>query len=204
MNSKLLAPATARRTWLALCAAALLAGCAAPITHVTSGEVVLRERLAVQVQRSWNQFNRGMAGDNVPTWTQEGVTVDALRFYVGLKDGELIAPTPSQPKGTVPLAFKRGMQATEVAGLFEGLYSRGGSTFTLDKIEPASFMGQPGFRFEFSSIRKYDEVRLRGVAWGAVHQGELFLISYTAPRLAFFARGLAEAEAIAGSARLKS
>jgi hypothetical protein len=139
----------------------------------------------------------------VPTWTQDGVTVDTLRFYVALKDGELIAPTPSEPKGQAALAFKSTMQTGEVVALFEGLYSRGGSSFTLDKVEPAPFAGGTGFRFEFSSIRKADDVRLRGIAWGAVRNGELWLISYTAPRLAFFPRGLGSAEAIAKSARVK-
>lgn len=191
-----------RRHLLALAAAAALAGCASPITHVTSGEVVLRERLVVQVERDWNQFERGL-GDGIATWTQEGVTVDALRFYVGLKDGDLLAPTPAQPKGAKPLAFKSTMQAAEVAALFEGLVGRDGSTFTLEKIEPQAFLGQAGFRIEYSSIRKFDEVRLRGVIWGAVRNGELFAISYAAPRLAFFPRGIAHAEAVARSARVR-
>jgi hypothetical protein len=180
---------------------ALLAGCA-QMSHVTTGESVIKDRLMVTVERGWNQFARGL-GDNVPTWTQEGVTVDTLRFYVALKDGELIAPTPSEPKGQAALAFKSKMQTSEVVALFEGLYSRGGSTFTLDKVEPGNFLGGPGFRFEFSSIRKSDDVRLRGVAWGAVRNGELWVITYTAPRLAFFPRGVTAAENIARSARVK-
>lgn len=50
--------------------------------------------------------------------------------------------------------------------------------------EPAAThrsLGQQGFQFEFSSIRKSDEVQLRGIGWGAVRNGELFVITYTAP-----------------------
>lgn len=193
-----------RRLGLAALAtgAALLAGCAA-VTQVATGDVVLRDRLVVTVDKPWNQFERGL-GDNTPVWTQDGITVDALRFYVGLKDGELIAPTPSQPKGVQPLAFRSTMGAQDVARLFEALVARDGSSFTLDRIEPAPFIGQNGFRFEFSSVRKADDVRLRGQAWGAVRNGELFLITYTAPRLAFYPRGVANAEAIAKSARVRS
>ncbi len=150
---------------------------------------------------SFCQVERGL-GDNTLTWTQEGFTVDALRFYVGLKDGELIAPTPSEPKGQQPLAFKSGMGTAEVLALFEGLYSRDGSSYKLDKAQPATFAGGPGIRFEFSAIRKSDEVRLKGVAWGAVRNGQLFVITYTAPRLGLFGRHLAKAEAVAGSARI--
>ena len=181
---------------------ALLSACAGvKITQVANGEVVVRQRLAVSVNRPWNQFDRGPT-DSLPTWTQDGVLVDALRFYVGLKNGELIAPTPSTPEGTKPLAFRSDMQTSDIVSLFEGLYSRGGSTFALDKVEPYAFAGQKGFRFEFSSIRKSDDVRLRGIAWGAVRDGELFMISYTAPRLAFFPRGGNDAEAVAKTARI--
>ena len=41
------------------------------------------------------------------------------------------------------------------------------------------------------------------LGWGAVRNGELFVITYTAPRLAFFQRHLASAEAIVKSARLR-
>ncbi len=182
----------------------LLAGCA-QVSHVASGDVVLRGKMVVALDKPWNQFERGIGNnDNTPTWTQDGIAVDTLRFYVGLRDGDLIVPTPTQPAGQKPLAFKAGMQTNDVIALFEGLYSRGGSSFKLDKVTPQPFMGSPGFRFEFSGIRKRDDVRLAGVAWGMVRNGELYAITYTAPRLAFFGQHLKSAEAIAASARLKS
>lgn len=185
----------------ALLLALLVAGCA-QVSHVQTGDVVLRERLTVTVDKPWNQFERGLA-DNTPTWTQDGFTVDALRFYVGLADGELIAPTPSEPKGQQPLAFKAGMRPAQVVALFETLYSRDGSTFTLDNLSPAPFAGGDGFRFEFSGVRKLDEVPLRGIGWGTVRDGRLYVITYTAPRLSFFERHRGSAEAIARSARIR-
>jgi hypothetical protein len=190
-----------RRTLLAASAALMVAGCA-QVSQVASGDVTLRERLVVTVDKPWNQFERGM-GDNTPTWTQDGITVDALRFYVGLKDGELLAPTPSEPKGSKPLAFRAKMQPGEVVALLEGLMTRDGSTFQVDRLAPTPFVGTNGFKLEFSGVRKSDEVRLRGVAWGAVRNGELFMITYTAPRLSFFDRHLPSAEAIARSARTR-
>jgi hypothetical protein len=191
-----------RRSALALCVAAALVGCA-QLTHVASGNVTIKQRMVVTVDQPWNQFQR-VGTDPTPTWTQEGLRVDELRFYVALKDGELIAPTPAEPKGQKPLAFKSSMQTNDILALFESLYSRGGSSFALEKVTPATFLGQPGFSFEFSSIRKSDEVRLRGVGWGTVRSGELYAITYTAPRLAFFPRGTPGVEAIAKSARLAS
>ena len=182
--------------------AALIGGCAI-VTKVETGEAVIKNRLVVQVTTPWNKFERGLA-DNTPTWTVDGITVDALQFYVGVKDGELIAPTPTTGKGIEPLTFKAAMQPGDVVALFQGLLTRDGSTFTLDKLEPAEFVGARGFRFEYSLIRKVDDVRMRGVAYGAVRSGELFVINYSAPRLAFFPRHAGQVEALAKSARIKS
>lgn len=190
-----------RRFVLGAVGAGLLAGCA-QLSPVASGQVVVRQRLVVDVDQPWNQFETTL-DDGTPTWTREGITVDALKFYVGLKNGDLIAPTPSEPKGQAPIAYKAGMQAADVVALFERLYSRGGSTFTLERVAPDTFVGVPGYRFEFASLRQSDDVRLKGVGWFAIRDGELWAITFTAPRLAFFPAGIGSAESIARSARIK-
>ena len=180
----------------------MLAGCA-QVSQVPTGQAVVDQRLIVELDRGWNQFENLPDGTR-PTWTREGITVDKLVFFVGLRSGDLIAPTPTEPKGQPALAYRPEMQAPEIISLFERLYSRGGSTFTLDKVSQESFVGVPGYRFEFSSIRKADDVRLRGVGWFAQRDGQLFAITFTAPRLAFFPAGVGGAESIARSARVKS
>lgn len=192
-----------RRAALLLAGAALaavLAGCAS-VSKVNTGEAIVKERLAVSVDVAWNQFEHGLT-DRTPTWTVEGITIDALQFYVGIKHGELIAPTPREGKGVLPLTFKAEMQPADVVALYQGLWTRDGSAFTLEKLEPASFVGQNGFRFEYTLIRKGDDVRLRGTAWGAVRNRELFLINYHAPRLGFYPRHIAQVEKLAASARV--
>jgi hypothetical protein len=184
-----------------LLAASVLGGCAV-VSKVDVGEAVVKGKLAVQVVTPWNKFERGMA-DNTPTWTVEGIAVDALQFYVGIKNDELLAPTPTDRKGVEPVAFKSSMQPSEVVALYQKLWTRDGSSFTLNKIEPADFIGMRGFRFEYAMVRKVDDVRLNGVAYGAVRNGELFLINYTAPRLAFFPRHIQQVEALVKSARVK-
>lgn len=187
-----------------LLAALVLSGCAA-VSKVATGEAVIRDRLAVTVDQPWNQFERGIA-DNTPTWTHEGITVDALQFYVGIKDGQVIAQardTSGSGKSEAPLTFRASMQPAEIVALYQGLLTRDGSSFTLEKLEPAEFLGQRGFRYEYSLVRKFDDVRLRGVGWGAVRNGELFVIQFSAPRLAFFSRYAPLAEKVALSARVK-
>ena len=192
-----------RRRVVCLASVALLLSACAQVSSVRTGQVVVDQRLLVVATKDWNQFEASLA-DGKPTWTQEGIAVDALKFYVGLKNDALIAATPSEPKGQVPLAFKSTMQAADIVALFERLYSRGGSTFTLEKVEQVDFIGGIGYSFEFSSIRRSEDVRLRGVGWFAVRNGELWAITYVAPRLAFFPAGIGEAEAIARSARIKA
>jgi hypothetical protein len=192
-----------RRLLLSLTAAALLAACAeVPVTAIQTGETRVKGRLAVDVATPWNQFELGEFA-KTPTWTNEGITLDALQFWVGIKDGELIAPTPSEPKGLKPLTFKSTMQVAEVVDLYQSLWTRDGSTFTVVRLEPTPFLEGNGFRLEYTRLRKVDDVLLQGVAWGAVRNGELFVISYSAPRLAFYSRYLPRAEAIAKSARVR-
>ena len=74
-----------RRAVLLLGAAMLLSSCA-QLSQVATGQVVVGGRLVVDVDKAWNQFEYQL-NDGTPTWTQQGITVDALKFYVGLKDG---------------------------------------------------------------------------------------------------------------------
>lgn len=179
-----------------------LAGCAA-VSKVATGEALVGERMTLKLDTAWNQFDRGF-GNNVPTWTVEGVTIDALQFYVGVKDGQPIAQLLAGAKSQKPLNFRAAMQPAEVVSLYEALLTRDGSSFQLDKLEPADFLGGKGFRFEYSLNRKIDDVPMRGLAYGAVRNGELFVIHYSAPRLVFFPRYQPRVEALVRSAQLRS
>jgi hypothetical protein len=186
---------------------ALVAGCAA-MAKVEPGEQVVSDRLVVDLDGPWNRFNRnslqGNAAVDVPTWTVEGFTVDRLQFFVGIRDGKPIADRAKGAKEQRPLTFHASMKAHEIVALFEGLYTQDGSTFTLDGIEPVTFVGAPGFKFRYTLIRRSDDVRLSGVGYGAVQNGELTVIVYSAPRLGFFPRYQTQIEKMALGARLRT
>lgn len=188
---------------LALCL--LITACAAPgplLLPVTGGgESVVKQRLAVTPDTPWNRFDDDPKS-KLATWTQEGLALDQLQFYVGIADGEPIAPVPSDPKAKQLPPFRAAMTPTEVVDLLQTHWTQSGSNFELERLEARPFAGQPGFRFQYAYIRNGDELRMRGVAFGAVIGRELFLIDYMAPRLGFFDRHLAEVEALAASARL--
>lgn len=181
-----------------LLAAFWLVGCAS-VTKVGPGETVVGSNVAVQLDSGWNQ----LAISTIPTattWTAEGITIDTLHFFVAIKDGSNIAPTP---KNSRPLTFKAGMQPHEIVALYQSMMGADGSAFSLVKLEPAEFLGGSGFRFEYDLIRKQDEVRMRGLAFGTVRNNELYVLNYCAPRLGFYPRYADQVEAIARRAKLK-
>jgi hypothetical protein len=160
----------------ALIVTLVFTGCA-QVSQVASGDVVVRNKMTVTIDQPWNKFERSPAGDNHPTWTVDGVTVDALKFYVALSDGDLIAATPNEPKGQKALAFKSAMNQQEI-------------------------LSKNGFKATWTGVRKTDNVRLSGVIWATVHNGQLYALTYTAPTLAFFAKNQGAVEKIVASARL--
>ena len=86
-----------RKTLLTVLAvAALLAGCA-NVTKVGGGDAVIADRLVVPSDAAWNQFNPPFVqGKAAAMWTQEGLTIDQVNFYAGLKDGEELAPAQTK------------------------------------------------------------------------------------------------------------
>ena len=182
-----------------LLVAIALAACA-QLTKVSSGDKTIAGKLAVHTDVAWNQFERNV---EVPTWTLDGITIDALQFYVGIADGATIARSASGSEAR-PLTFHSSMQSADIVALYQGLWTRDGSAFTLDKLSPASFVGANGFRLEYTLVRKFDDVRLKGVAYGAVRGGQLYVINYVAPRLTFFPKHIAKVEALMQSARVAS
>ncbi len=183
---------------------ALLAGCAS--VSKIEGDVTLGDRLTVRVDRAWNKFTLPGQAQPFESWTQEGIALDHLRVWSGIRSGQSLMASAQAPAGQkaprVPV-FRAGMAADQLANLFEVLYAADGSQVQVTRIEPASFAGEAGLRFELAIIRKRDDVQLAAVGWVAVRKDELFALTYAAPRLGFFPRGRPGAEAIAASARLR-
>jgi hypothetical protein len=185
----------------ALVLTTLLAGCAS-MSKVDSGERTVGERLVMTLEGAWNQISAPGLGP-AQTWTMEGLPVDQLLVYSGLRDGQAVHAEGAGGQGRKSFVFRATMQPDEIVALFEGMLTRDGSTFRLVKLEPAAFAGGRGFRFEYALTRKFDGVQLSGLGYGVVDKGELFALVYLAPRLAFFARHQGRVEQIARSARMK-
>lgn len=175
----------------------LLAACAG-VEKVENGQRRISERMDVTLDGAWNKINIGNT-EPAQVWTMEGVYVDELIIYSGIKDGERMHPESTQ-RGNVNaknFVFHGNMRTEDIVTMFEGVLTRDGSVFTLSKIEPAAYGGKPGFRFEYERVRKIDNLRQKGVGYGLVDKGQLFALVYHAPKLTFFARHAARVEAIA-------
>ncbi|MES2511315.1 MAG: hypothetical protein V4625_15405 [Pseudomonadota bacterium] len=191
----------------ALLLISLVAACTSIVK--VEGDQTVRDRMTLKLPDAWNKVQ--LAGNQQPfdMWTQEGLTVDTLRFWAGISSNqELIKmPTASVPVGgkaaRVP-TYVAGMPPDQLVNLFETMYSSDGSIVTMSKVEPVVFAGEKGVRFEFSLVRKSDEVTLRGVGWVAVKKDQLYAATFVAPRLSFFPRLLPKAESVVKTAQIKA
>ena len=182
-------------------AALALAGCVS-VAKVETGNRNVGERLQLSLTGAWNHVSAPGLGP-AQTWTMEGLPVDQLLVYSGLRDGEAIHGTSPGMTDKKTFSFRSAMEPHEITALFEGMLTRDGSTYKLTKLEPATFGGHKGFRFEYALTRKLDNVQLSGVGYGTVSRGELFALVYMAPRLTFFSRHAPVVEQIARSAHVK-
>ena len=195
----------------AICIVVMLGGCAITpsMKQVDPGENSVNDRMLLKVDGAWNEIVVPEANTAVRTaldlgpariWTMDGVPVDRLLVYAGVSDGEAIHP----PHGaqSKSFTFRANMQADEVVGLFEGLLTRDGSVFKLIRLEPTLLGNAKGFRFEFSVLRKLDNLPLAGLGFAAVVNEQLYALVYTAPRLGFFPRYRTRIEQMAHSARI--
>jgi hypothetical protein len=184
--------------FFALLLVAALAACAPMPNKVDSGNKTVGERMVLKPDVAWNELP---GGEPVHVWTMEGVPIDTLLIYSGIKDGQAIHPVASGSESK-SFRFHSTMQADEIVSMFEGYFTRDGSTFELARLEPASFGGGKGFRFEYTRTRKADNVPLQGLGFATVNAGQLFAILYNAPRLTFFPRYEPTVEQLAQSARI--
>jgi len=190
---------------LPLLAAALLAACA-NISKV-EGEQLVNQRMTVKVTEAWNKVS--LPGNVQPyeVWTQEGLALDELRLWAGVRSGQALITLPAgsaQPGKKPPRVptYMAGMAPDQLVNLFETMYAIDDSLVNVTRIEPAIFAGEKGVRFEFTVVRKRNELLMQGVGWVSVRRDELFAATFVAPKLTFYPRLLPKAEQIVRTAQI--
>ena len=197
---------------LPLLLALLLAACA-NVSRM-EGEQVVNQRLSVHLTDAWNKVSDPWEVDPYDTWTQEGIPLDHLRLWGGVRPGQPLMTRPAlfsraadARERRVP-TFRVGLTPEKLVSLFEELYATAG-TVAVTKVEPAEFAGHKGVRFEFTLARRSDDLTMQGVGWVAVRADptwgeELYAATFVAPRMSFYQRLLPMAESVVKSARVKA
>lgn len=191
---------------LALLLALALAACTT-ISKV-EGDQLVNHQLQVTVPTAWNKIQAPWGEEPYDTWTQEGMPLDHLRFWGGVESGKPLMRKPTvffrargEKDARVP-TFRTGMAPEKLVSLFEELYATAG-TVRLTRMEPAVFAGEKGVRFEFTLLRRFDDLTLNGVGWVAVKDEKLYAATFVAPKLGFYQRLQPMAEAVVRTARIK-
>jgi hypothetical protein len=201
----------------AAAAAALLSGCAGgegggglggiggyqlaqPRTHH-----VARGRMEVTPTIPWNRAYSGYNDiSEEENWTLNGPLLDNLTFIGGLRDNRPIVRFQRRSDWRQVPNFRSTMTPDEIVSMIETYFRvRGGVVrFETAALQPRSFLGHPGFQFDYTRLGT-DEVERRGRAAAAVIGGRLYLILFDAARMHYFPAALPEVERIIESARLR-
>ncbi len=167
-------------------------------------ESVARGSMTVTPTVRWNRAPRGVHDiAREENWTLNGPLLDGLTFIGGLEDGKRIVQQRRKADRKVP-NFSADMSPQDIASMIESFYRiRAGSTrFEMTGLQPRTFLGQPGFQFDYAHLGG-DEVERRGRAVGAIVERRFYLALFDAARMHYFDAGLPEFEQIVESARLR-
>ena len=161
--------------------------------------------MLVNPPRPWNRQRR-LFFDSVrwvEDWTLNGPYLDGMTFVTGLPSGQYLVRQRRTEDRQVP-RFRSNMAAPEIAAMLESAYRvRGGAIdFRTLALTPRTFMGYPGFQFDFEHLDT-DELWRKGRGVGAVVNGRLYLVLFDAARSHYYANALNDFEAVAATARLR-
>ena len=156
----------------------LLNACA-QITLVEPKRQKIGGAFSVEPQIAWNRI----PADKIEVWTVDGVGLQAVRFFKGIKDQETLFKSEEDAKLPV---FRADMTPSDVMELVVDTLSRSGASQVEARgLRPADLGDAPGFRFEFAFLDA-DGLEGDGLASGAVIDNRLFMILYTGSRIHYF------------------
>jgi hypothetical protein len=156
--------------------------------------------LSVTPPAGWNRWSK-KPQKRGELWSLDGPMLNRLEFFGGVRQGEPLAKERNKKREPLP-KFMSDMKASDVADLIEQTIrnSEGSVDFTLETVEPAQFAGSPGFRLSYRYT--IDELTRRAEAQGAIIDGKLYMIAFTAPAVYYFDAGLPRARAVIDSAKV--
>ena len=146
---------------------------------------------------TWRSDCWSSASGNPVVWTVDGMGLEYLMHFDGVKSGSKIFNGIPDDVGQ---PFSADMRASEVADLFVESFALalGAKVVRLLQLRPADFGAWPGFTFELD-FESAEDLAMRAVATGAIVDGRLYLFVYAGARDYYFDKYFPQVEEIFGS-----
>jgi hypothetical protein len=163
---------------------------------------VADSNVMVTPARNWNRLSVKV-GKRTETWTLDGEQLNDVTFFGGIEPGAPLVREKSKKRDPLP-KFTKSTLLIEIPELLEGTYRtyKQIGAFQLLSTEPQKFLGQDGVTFAYQ-YTDADELTRKGEARAAIISGKLYMATFDAPRLHYFARSVDDFRALVSSARLR-
>ena len=182
---------------VALLLALFTAGCANGSRLVDVGKQADLHGIVVTPESAWLQVN-----GKDPFWTQDGVGLDELHFYIGVKDGQPLIQVPGAGKDDLG-KYRATMLPNDVADLFVATLGKAGfQNVRAERLRPCPFGNITGFCFDLS-LANGDGLSMRGRAMAGKLPDQLDLLFFVAPSEYYFDTVSASADQIFSSVQVK-
>lgn len=158
--------------------------------------------ITVTPGRDWNRLD-AKAGKNTETWTLDGEQLNDVTFFGGIEAGKPLVKERDKKRDPLP-KFTTSTLLIEIPELLEGTYRshKQIGAFRLLSTEPVKFLEHDAVSFTYEYVDA-DLLTRRGEARASIINGKLYMITFDAPRLHYFDRGLSDFRALVTSARLR-
>lgn len=146
----------------------------------------------VAPQIEWSARRKG----KVEVWTVDGPSLEAIHFFKGLADGDVLFEVTDQEEGP---EFRKHMTASEVMEfVVDSLTSAGAAKIEATSLRPAKFGDLQGFRFELAFLSSAG-LEKQGLVVGAVADEKLHMIMYLGVRAHYYPKYMYYVEALINS-----
>jgi hypothetical protein len=176
----------------------IVTGCAHYSLVESTNDVEVGSGFMVDPVISWSRAKK----EGIIIWTVDGPTLQQMLFFPGIEDGQpLFKPASEQEAAKMPL-FRASMSFLEIMDLLEASFARQDlHQVKKENLQPVTFGGQEGFRFDFSYYSKAG-LEYKGFAEGAVKDNKLYLIIYEGASLHYYGKYASTADKVIQSAKL--
>lgn len=181
---------------LALVLALALAGCSSLSAAPAGQRLSTEAAFTVEPNTAWTRVSKGASGTQGSVLTQDGTGLNAVHL-VTVPAGKALARTSGEE---MPRYVEGSSELAMVEFVTNSLSRLGYEALETSDVRPGTLGGLEGVRFGLAG-RYPSGLRMRGDVALAESDDGLNMVAFIAPASHYFARDLAEAEAVINSVR---